>query len=93
MPLCVCVSAYPCLFSDRVKNENSSFVFTYTPMHGVGQRFAENAFEVFGLKPFISVTEQASPDPDFPTVTFPNPEEGKSALVSATGHYSLFRNK
>lgn len=50
-------------------------------MHGVGQHFAEDAFRAFGLKPFVPVKEQAVPDPEFPTVTFPNPEEGKSALV------------
>lgn len=28
----------------------------------------------------IKVKEQVAPDADFPTVKFPNPEEGKSAL-------------
>lgn len=32
------------------------------------------------LQPFIVVEEQKLPDPEFPTVKFPNPEEGKSAL-------------
>lgn len=34
----------------------------------------------FYLKPFVVVEEQKDPDPEFPTVKFPNPEEGKSAL-------------
>jgi phosphoglucomutase len=52
-------------------------------MHGVGTPFAKKSFEMFGLKPFIPVSRQVEPDPDFPTVAFPNPEEGKGALVSA----------
>ena len=51
-------------------------------MHGVGTPYAKRSFEVFGLKSFIPVKEQVEPDPDFPTVAFPNPEEGKGALVS-----------
>ncbi|XP_074649687.1 phosphopentomutase-like [Tubulanus polymorphus] len=54
--------------------------FTYTAMHGVGWHFCEDSFKAFGLPPFIPVTEQVEPDPEFPTVPFPNPEEGKSAL-------------
>jgi len=51
--------------------------FVYTPLHGVGQEWVEQAFERFGLKAPIVVEEQAVPDPEFPTVQFPNPEEGQ----------------
>ena len=48
-------------------------------MHGVGYRFTKQVFETFGLPPFASVPSQQEPDPDFPSVPFPNPEE-KGAL-------------
>lgn len=47
-------------------------------MHGVGNPMAKRAFEMFSLNDFIVTKEQKDPDPDFPTVAFPNPEEGKS---------------
>jgi len=50
-------------------------------MHGVGGEPVQRAFQVFGHKDFIPVAAQMDPDPEFPTVSFPNPEEGKSALV------------
>ncbi|GAA5795843.1 hypothetical protein EDC94DRAFT_595345 [Helicostylum pulchrum] len=61
-------------------NETSTVKFAYTAMHGVGAPFAKRAFECFSLPPFVPVQEQLLPDPDFPTVAFPNPEEGKGAL-------------
>ncbi|XP_076177688.1 phosphoglucomutase 2 isoform X2 [Ptiloglossa arizonensis] len=61
-------------------NRNTILKFTYTPMHGVGYEYMSAAFNVANLKPFIIVEQQKLPDPEFPTVTFPNPEEGKSAL-------------
>ncbi|XP_053987692.1 glucose 1,6-bisphosphate synthase-like [Hylaeus volcanicus] len=61
-------------------NRNTILKFTYTPMHGVGYAYMSAAFIAANLKPFIVVEEQKLPDPEFPTVKFPNPEEGKSAL-------------
>ncbi|KAH7906231.1 hypothetical protein BJ138DRAFT_1175028 [Hygrophoropsis aurantiaca] len=53
--------------------------FVNTSMHGVSNAFAVQAFEISGFNQFIPVEEQKHPDPDFPTVNFPNPEE-KGAL-------------
>lgn len=44
-------------------------------MHGVSDKFVSEAFTRFGFAPYIPVTEQQQPDPEFPTVKFPNPEE------------------
>lgn len=65
----------------RSDNEASDLKFVYTAMHGIGTPFAKRAFECFGLPPFITVDQQIHPDPDFSTVAFPNPEEGKGSLV------------
>lgn len=55
----------------------------YTAMHGVGARYVAAVFERFGLAPYIGVEEQLQPDPEFPTVEFPNPEEGRKPLALA----------
>lgn len=60
---------------------SSPLSFTYTPMHGVGLSYMQ---KVSKFPEFCNITMniveiQAQPDPDFPTVPFPNPEE-KNAL-------------
>lgn len=62
-------------------NAKSDVRYVYSAMHGVGYRFVERAFEIAKLKPVVAVSEQRDADPEFPTVKFPNPEEGKSSLT------------
>ncbi|KAJ3319383.1 Phosphoglucomutase-2 [Boothiomyces sp. JEL0866] len=62
-------------FQGKTKNVK----FLYTAMHGVGLEFAKKSFKAFNLAEFEMCQEQVLPDPEFPTVKFPNPEE-KGAL-------------
>ncbi len=53
----------------------STLKVVYTPLHGVGWETAAAVFAAAGFATPITVDAQLQPDPDFPTVAFPNPEE------------------
>eukprot|EP01096_Ripella_sp_DP13-Kostka_P000575 TRINITY_DN10628_c0_g1_i1.p1 TRINITY_DN10628_c0_g1~~TRINITY_DN10628_c0_g1_i1.p1 ORF type:complete len:590 (+),score=245.02 TRINITY_DN10628_c0_g1_i1:27-1796(+) len=71
-----------CSFTSET-NKESKLKIVYTAMHGVGKKWAERVFDEFNLNPFIPVVEQIEADPEFPTVEFPNPEEGQGSLKLA----------
>jgi phosphomannomutase len=80
------VDAYLDAVSALLGTGPRDLTMVYTPLHGVGGEMVLDAMNRAGFAPAITVPEQAEPDPDFPTVTFPNPEEpGAMDLAMALG--------
>ena len=50
----------------------------YTPIHGTGIKLVPQVLESFGFKNLHIVEEQKTPDGNFPTVAYPNPEESEA---------------
>jgi phosphomannomutase len=59
----------------HVRHTHGSLRVAFTPLHGVGGEYALDAFVRAGFSDVHVVESQFAPDPDFPTVAFPNPEE------------------
>ena len=59
----------------KIVKPGSNIKVVYTAMHGVGTKTLLSVFEAADFATPILVSAQADPDPDFPTVSFPNPEE------------------
>ncbi|KAI0747847.1 phosphoglucomutase first 3 domain-containing protein [Daedaleopsis nitida] len=77
------------LCSNQTLNAQTTLKFVNTSMHGVSDSAMSKAFELFGFPSYIPVAAQQKPDPDFPTVKFPNPEEkGALDLAIATADES-----
>jgi len=74
-------------------NMDKELRFVYTPMHGVGLAAMQRCADTLGIASQMTVVEaQAQPDPDFPTVRFPNPEEkGALDLAIETAEKSSIR--
>lgn len=69
------VDAYLDALSSLPLDGDREVATAYTPLHGVGRDVLLRAFDRAGFPAPAVVREQGEPDPDFPTVTFPNPEE------------------
>ncbi|KJL02166.1 phospho-sugar mutase [Priestia aryabhattai] len=63
------------LNNDGVK---TNLYIVYTPLHGTGQTLVPQALQNAGLQHITIVNEQKNPDPNFSTVSSPNPEEAQA---------------
>lgn len=69
------VDEYVERISKVISNKFGDLKVAYTPMHGVGQETFDKCMNKVGFSKSIDVAEQTNPDSNFPTVSFPNPEE------------------
>uniref|UniRef100_A0AAQ4R735 Phosphoglucomutase 2 n=1 Tax=Gasterosteus aculeatus aculeatus TaxID=481459 RepID=A0AAQ4R735_GASAC len=67
--------------NELLTSTGSEVKIVHTSVHGVGHTFVQSAFKAFDLHPPYAVEEQKDPDPEFPTVKYPNPEEGEGVLT------------
>lgn len=70
-----------CINTDAVL-ANNDMKIVYTPLHGAGNKPVRRILKEIGFTNVMVVPEQELPDPDFSTVTSPNPED-RSALQMA----------
>ncbi|TVS99534.1 phospho-sugar mutase [Amycolatopsis bartoniae] len=69
------VSAYLAKVASLPRGSARSLRVAATALHGVGAETLTRALAAAGFTDVHLVAEQSKPDPDFPTVSFPNPEE------------------
>ena len=70
------LSVYP----DVIASEHDLKI-VYTPIHGTGITLVPEVLKRFGFTNVTIVTEQATPDGNFPTVNYPNPEESETMSI------------
>ena len=71
---------------NAVLSARRALTIAYTPMHGVGGDTLESVLQANGFADIHAVAAQRWPDPEFPSVDFPNPEEpGATDLLLALG--------
>jgi phosphoglucomutase len=70
------LSVYPELIAAQ-----SDLKIVYTPIHGTGITLVPKVLAAYGFKNVHIVEEQATPDGNFPTVAYPNPEESETMRI------------
>ena len=70
------LSIYP-----EVIEKQHDLKIVYTPIHGTGITLMPQVLQKFGFTNVTIVEEQATPDGNFPTVVYPNPEESEAMSI------------
>lgn len=63
---------------EAIKEQAEKLKIVYTPLHGTGGKLVTRVLSELGFKKVYTVEKQMSPDGDFPTVEYPNPEDPKA---------------
>lgn len=72
--------------SPEVIKRQKDLSIVYSPIHGTGYKLVPEVLKKFGFENVHSVAEQTTPDGNFPTVVYPNPEEAEAlSLALAKG--------
>ncbi len=58
-----------------IKREQKDIKIVYTPLHGTGRMLVQRILKEIGFENVYTVKEQEKPDGNFPTVSYPNPED------------------
>lgn len=66
------------LNSQIIKEYGNEIKVVYTPLHGTGVTIVPRILDEIGIKKLYIVPEQEQPDGNFPTVSYPNPEDAKA---------------
>ncbi|HOW70564.1 MAG TPA: phospho-sugar mutase [Phycisphaerae bacterium] len=70
-----------CLSPEISRQQGKNLKIVYTPLHGTGITLVPEALKRRGFEKVIVVPEQGKPDGEFPTVEYPNPEEGAALTL------------
>ena len=70
------LSVYP-----EVIEKQKDLKIVYTPIHGTGIKLVPAVLKAYGFENVHIVEEQATPDGNFPTVVYPNPEESEAMSI------------
>lgn len=65
-----------------IKKEQENLKIVYTPLHGTGKAPVQKILTKLGFTNLYIVPEQAEPDGNFPTVSYPNPEDEKAFTLA-----------
>jgi len=66
------------LNKEIIERKSNDIKIVYTPLHGTGNILVQRVLKELGFKNVYVVKEQEKPDGDFPTVSYPNPEDPKA---------------
>ena len=70
------------IYPQMIKDHADEINIVYTPLHGTGNMPVRRVLKELGFNNVFVVTEQETPDGNFPTVSYPNPEDAKAFALA-----------